>query len=303
MNTANSFQTTHAGLWRFVQFPLTRIVIATASLVMVIVLLQGLDALMQLQTVSLPAVLAAVLLTIAALMATYVAYVRLIECRPVIELATKRAVREFATGFVVGGFLFCVVMLILWLAGVATIAGDAGWTATILALLSALELAVVQAIFFWGIVFRIVEKSLGTWIALALSIIVFGAAHAGGAGASVISEVTIGLAGGALLAAAYVYTRRLWMTVGIIAALDFTEAGVFGVSTAGHKESGLFVSRFHGPDILTGGAAGPEVSIVTLLLCVTLAAVFFLLAHRKGHIVAPFWHRAPAEASALIGAR
>jgi hypothetical protein len=63
------------------------------------------------------------------LIAAYVAYVRLIERRPVTELGTQGAAGEFATGFVVGGFLFSLIMLILWLSGVVAIGVGAGWTA------------------------------------------------------------------------------------------------------------------------------------------------------------------------------
>ena len=306
MRTATRFQTPPTRLWRFVQFPLTRIVIATVFLIAAVVPLQGLATLMHVNVnpVSLPLAVVAVLVlvTIIALMATYIAYVRLIERRPVTELGTPGAASEFVVGFVIGGFLFCLLMLILWLAGVATIGIGPGWTAATLALLSALELAVMQEIFFRAIVFRIAEQSLGTWIALTLSVVVFGAAHGASPGASWISEVTIGVEAGALLAAVYVYTRRLWMVFGVNAAWNFVEDGVFGVSTAGHKDNGLLVSQFHGPAILTGGTAGPEVTVVALLICLTAVIVFVLLARRKGHLVVHFWHRAPAEASALKGA-
>ena len=302
MNTAHAFQAKHNRLWRFVQFPLTRIVIATVLLIVTVLVLQAVAGIFHFKPVSLASVLLAVVLTSAALMAAYVVYVHLIERRPAMELGTHRAVREFAAGLLVGGALFCAVMLVLWLSGVVTIVRGAGWSAAISALLTALELAVIQVIFFWGIVFRIVEERLGTWIALALSIILFGAAHMAGPGASWISETIIGVEAGALLAAVYVCTRRLWMPIGVLGAVNFAEGGVFGVSIPGHDETGIWISRFHGPAILTGGAAGPEAGVLMLLICVAIAALFFVLSQRKGHIVAPFWRRIPIAASTPIQA-
>ena len=159
-------------------------------------------------------------------------------------------------------------------------------------LLSALELGVLQAILVCGILFRIAEEGLGTWIALALTVALFGAAHAAGPGASLISESVIGLEAGTLLAAVYVYSRGLWAPIGLLTAWNFAEDGVFGVSIPGHTEGGLLVSRFHGPQILTGGTAGPEVTIVAVLACLTVAAWLFRRARRKGNLIRPSWRRA-----------
>lgn len=281
----------HGRIWRFVQLPLTRIVIATTSLIAAILLLTAVATVTHFKPTFLPVVLGAVLLTSAALIGTYVVYVRLIERRGATELGTQGAGSEFAVGFMLGGVLFCLIMLILWLAGVAVIGEGAGWAALWVALLGALELGVLQAIFVCGILFRIVEGSLGTWIALALTVIVFGAAHAGSPGASLVSVPVIGLEAGTLLVAMYVYSRRLWILMGLLAAWNFVEEGVFGVSVPGHEEKGLLVSHFHGPQILTGGPAGPEVTIVALLVSLLVAIIFFQRAIRKDHIIKPFWRR------------
>lgn len=295
MNAVAPEHTSHSRMWRFVQSPIVRIVIAAASMIAVFVLLQLVAKAAHFKPTTGPAVLGAVLLTMAILIATYVAYVHLIERRQAVEISARSAVPGFAVGFLLGVIVFCLVMLTLWLAGVATIGKGAGWAAAELQLLSALELGVIQAIFFYGILFRIAEVGLGTWLALVLTIIVFGAAHAGGPSASLISEATIGLEAGTLFAALYVRSRSLWPVIGVFTAWNFVEGGVFGVSTPGHTESGLLISRFHGPQILTGGAFGPEVTIVTLVVCLAVATVLFQHAIRKGNIISPFWHKKAAQ--------
>ncbi len=292
MTTSTSLQAGHSRSWRFVQFPLTRIAIALVFMIGTILLLQAVAALTHFNPHSGPGAGVAAGLTIVALMAAYAFYVRLIERRHVTELAGARAASGFGVGFLLGGLLFGLIMLILWLAGVATIGKGVGWAAVGMQLVSALELGVLQAIVVCGILFRIGEEGLGTWIALALTVVLFGAAHAASPGANLISESTIGLEAGTLLAAVYVYTRGLWAPMGLLTAWSFAEGGVFGVSVPGHTESGLLVSRFHGPKILTGGAAGPEATIVAVLACLTVAAWLFHRARPRGNIIRPSWRRA-----------
>jgi membrane protease YdiL (CAAX protease family) len=239
-------------------------------------------------------------LTIAAVIAVYRLYVCLLEQRPATELETRGAAREFVVGVLVGCALFCVTMGMLWLSGVATFAPGSGWSALGYPLVSALVAAVVEEILFRGIVFRIIEESLGTWIALAISAAIFGALHAFNPGASVISSVAIALEAGVLLAAAYVYTRRLWMVIGLHAAWNFSEGGVFGASVSGHAANGLLSTRLHGPDLLTGAGFGPEASVVAVLVCLGAAVFFIALAIGKGGIVEPFWRR-PGPPSCMAG--
>ena len=292
MNTSASLPAGHSRIWRFVQFPLTRFAIALVFMIGTLLLLQAVATVTHFKPSAGLGASAAVGLTILALMATYAVYVRLIERRHATELAATRAAPEFAVGFLLGGLLFSLIMLILWLAGVATIGNGAGWAAVGMPFLSALELGVLQAILVCGILFRIVEEGLGTWNALACTVGMFAAAHAAGPGASLISESVIGLEAGTLLAAVYVYSRGLWAPIGLLTAWNFAEDGVFGVSIPGHPEGGLLVSRFHGPQILTGGTAGPEVTIVAVLACLTVAAWLFRRARRKGSLIRPSWRRA-----------
>lgn len=292
MTTSTSLQAGHSRTWRFVHFPLTRIAIALVFMIGTMLLLQAVATVIHFKPNSWLGASVAAGLTIMALMATYVFYVRLIERRHATELAATRAAAGFGVGFLLGGLLFSLIMLILWLAGVATIGKGAGWAAVGMPLLSALEVGVLQAILVCGILFRIVEEGLGTWIALACTVGMFAAAHAASPGASLISESAIGLEAGTLLAALYVYSRGLWAPIGLLTAWNFAEDGVFGVSAPGHTESGLLVSRFHGPQILTGGAAGPEASIVAVLACLAVAAWLFHRARREGNIIRLSWRRA-----------
>jgi len=278
-------------LWRFLRFPLTRIVIATVAISVVIGVLQFIGLAAHIPPHS-PVGIAIGVLVIVAVVATYVAFVRLIEGREVTELSTRKAGVEFGVGALVGATLFGLTMLVLWLARCVDIAAGAGWGAVALALLGALIAAVCEEVLVRGVLFRIVEESLGTWIALALSAALFGALHAFNPNATLISCIAIALEAGLLLGAVFVFTRRLWMAIGLHAAWNFTEGGIFGAGVSGTESKGILASAFHGPDALTGGAFGPEASIVAVLVCMTAAAILLVSAHRNGRIRDPRWVRA-----------
>jgi hypothetical protein len=72
---------------------------------------------------------------------------------------------------------------------------------------------------------------------------------------------------------------------------NFTEGGIFGASVSGGQAQGWLASRLQGPDLLTGGAFGPEASLVAVLVYLTAGVAFLVRAVRRGHVVAPFWAR------------
>jgi hypothetical protein len=177
-----------------------------------------------------------------------------------------------------------------WLLGEVDFAVAGGWTAFGYPLLDAVIAAVTEEVLMRGVLFRIVEERLGSWIALVFSAVLFGALHAFNPGATITSSIAIAFEAGVLLAAVFIYTRRLWMVIGLHAAWNFTEGGIFGASVSGTDAHGVLVSQFHGPDVLTGGAFGPEASIVAVVIC--FAAGVFFLRRARSRFVAPFWKRA-----------
>lgn len=282
-------------LWVFLQFPVTRIVLAATAIVACIIAVQVLARAAHLNDSVIDRGLAAFLLIVSTCI-IYAVYVRLVERRPVIELGSGHALPEFAVGLLAGATLFCLVMLVLWWAHVLKITGVDSWHAVIYPLIAALAAGFTEEILVRGILFRVVEESLGSWLALAISAATFGLLHALNPGASLVSTAAIALEAGILLAAVYMYTRRLWMVIGLHAGWNFTEGGIFGASVSGGGAHGLLTSQFQGPSLLTGGKFGPEASVVAVLVCLAAGIGFIFLAYRKGRIVRPVWRRVRAVA-------
>ena len=140
-----------------------------------------------------------------------------------------------------------------------------------------------------GIVFRILEQSLGSWIALAISAAIFGLLHVLNPGATLLNAGSVMVEAGVMLAAAYMLTRRLWLCIGIHIAWNFTEGGIFSVAVSGGNAQGLLQAKLTGADWLTGGAFGAEGSIVALAMCSAAGILLLFEAVRKGNVVQPFW--------------
>jgi membrane protease YdiL (CAAX protease family) len=277
-------------LWKVLQFPVTRVLLAIVAIAGLVVLVQGGGRALHVAPQS--AVGRVLLLVlIAGICLVYAGYVRWIERRPVVELAPRDALPAFGKGFVVGAALFSATILVLWAMGVYGVTGVRGADALVAPLLSALAAGFIEELLVRGVLFRILEESLGSWLALGITALLFGLLHAFNPGATWVSTLAIALEAGVLLAAVYMYSRRLWVCIGLHCAWNFAEGGVFGASVSGGKAGGLLAARFQGPDILTGGKFGPEASVVAVLLCLAAGIAFVQLARRRGYVVRPFWRR------------
>jgi len=178
---------------------------------------------------------------------------------------------------------------VLWALGFYGVAGTNAFTVVIVSLANDGAGAFVEEVVLRGVIFRITEERLGTWVAVAISVVLFALLHLlTSPNATVTSSVVVGVEGGVLLSAAYVLTRRLWLAIGIHFGWDFSQDAIFGV---GKGAKGLVEGDLSGPAWLTGGSAGIEGSVVALLLCAGVGAYLLVRAGREGNLLAPGWKR------------
>lgn len=227
-----------------------------------------------------------------ALLAATVAIERITAGRslPQIGFNPRHALADLAIGAALGAFLFSAVVLELAAAGYYRITGVHFTPQLAAAALLLIAGAATEEILFRGVIFRLIEEWAGTWIALAVSAVLFGAVHAANPGATWVSSLAIALEAGVLLAAAFVVTRNLWLPIGLHFAWNFLEGPIYGTQVSGHTfVTSAFAAQMHGPAILTGGSFGPEAGLPAMLTC--LAAAAFLLAYAVRHelIVKPQW--------------
>lgn len=219
-------------------------------------------------------------------LAAYVWVVRRTEQREVTEVARRGAVRALTRGLVAGSLLFAGVIGVIALGGGYRVAGTGSLTAAagLLGLLTAA--AVAEEVIFRGVLLRVLESRLGTLGALGLTSTVFGALHLVNPGATLWGAVAVAAEGGLMLGAAYAATRTLWLPIGLHVGWNVTAAGVFGAEVSGSGVAqGLLHGVTSGPALLTGGAFGPEGSVVAVAAGLALTVVLLRLAHVRGRLV------------------
>ena len=222
----------------------------------------------------------------------YWVLVRLIERRPVSELDWRK-LPHLLLGLLAALLLFGVLTLQLWAAGAYGISGVGDAPLWSLFLLTAVLPGITEEIVSRGILFRLTEEGLGTWIALLVSALFFGFMHAGNPGATAWSSIAISIEAGLLFGLLYHVTRSLWWCIGLHAGWNFVQGAVFGIPVSGIPVDGLLESQLQGPDWLDGGGFGAEASVLTVLTCSIISLLLAQHMLRKGSVVAPFWKREP----------
>lgn len=225
--------------------------------------------------------------------AFYAAFVRFIERRPVSELAPGPLLKEMGIGLVIGALLYTGCVAILMALGIFRIEGLNPVAVMVPAIPWALSSGFFEELIFRGALFRIVEEWLGSWVSLAASSFLFGFLHLTNPDATLTGAIFITVEAGILLAAAYMLTRRLWMSIGFHAAWNYTQSAVFSGEVSGSAAStGLIRPIIEGPVLLTGGQFGIEASLTAFVLCTATGIVLLVRAIRRGQVVPAPWQRA-----------
>lgn len=142
--------------------------------------------------------------------------------------------------------------------------------------------ATLEELMFRALLFRILEERAGTRWALVVSALVFGVAHAANGGFSAISLVSVPLCG-LLWTGVYVLSRNVWVASAHHACWNSAIflSGLPLSGQEGWRAQAPLVSRYQGADLWSGGAFGPEDSLVNVVVCVLLGVLLWRLAARS----------------------
>lgn len=226
---------------------------------------------------------------VAVLILAYCFYVQKIERRKVTELALPGAIAELAQGFAIATFLIALPVVVLWWLGFYQVEDLSLQLSLLHLLFGFFSVAMLEELLFRAILFRLLERSLGTTIALLVSAVLFSVIHLLNPHADLLSTVQL-LVVGILFIAAFLFTRRLWLCVGLHWGWNFAQGGLFSSPVSGTKAEGILQSSMSGPAWLTGGEFGIEASVLVSFGAI-ICLVLFLKSARHHHWVAPFWRR------------
>jgi len=235
------------------------------------------------------------IVTIISTILSVVAYIYLYkfyEKRKITEFSKKGIAKNLTIGIVLGVILQSLTILVIYLKGGYSIIS----INPILYIIPALTMAFASAIFeetlFRGIIFRITEEKLGSYIALIISALIFGALHLTNPNSSLSAGIGLAIQAGLLLAAAYIYSRNLWFPIAIHFAWNFTQSAIFGANVSGNTISKtLITSKIEGAEWFTGGQFGPEGSMQATIFCLIATIILLILSHKEGKIISPYWKR------------
>ncbi len=282
-------------LWkRVLQFPLVTLVLAVAIMVAAQSLAGAVSYLAGTPVDELARgndLLFALVATVIMVLAYKLIIVRLGE-QPRDDLPFDVRARDVGSGFLQGAMVFSAIVGVAALLGSYQALGLSpaeDWLPILV--VTGVMAGVTEEILLRGIVFHWLEELGGSWVALALSALLFGFLHAVNPNATLISSLSIALAAGVLLGGAYMLTRNLWLAIGLHAGWNVTQGLVWDVPISGLALDGWVESRLVGDPILSGGAFGLEASAITMVVATAYGAWLVVRAVRRGNVVRNWWAR------------
>ncbi len=102
------------------------------------------------------------------------------------------------------------------------------------------------------------------WLAIVIAAALSGLNHTANPHASVISVIGNTLIG-LMAAIAFVGSRRIWLPIGLHVAWNYVQGFIFGFPISGTQIVGIVNQQHVGPELLTGGAYGPEAGLVGMI--------------------------------------
>lgn len=224
------------------------------------------------------------LLSALVLLGTYIVLFRKYEGREIGELSRGNLLKDSLIGLFSGAFSITLIIVVLYILGYYEVLSTISVIYLLLPLVMFTTLSVFEELVFRGIIYRIAEENLGTNLALILSALLFGLAHLPNENANAISVISAA-SGGILAGLLFSMTKRLWLPIFFHAGWNWAQ-GVLGVPVSGIDEMPGFVqSIINGPELITGGAFGPENSVLTIVLVLVLSGVAYYLTWKRGNLI------------------
>lgn len=183
----------------------------------------------------------------------------------------KHALNDLLFGFALTGLMIGLIYLVEWLFGWLEVESYA-WQMESIAnmVFSILTILLLFALVSWqeellsrGYWLQNLSDGLNKSLGVLLSSAIFALAHVFNPNLSWQAFLGLFLSG-LFLAYGYLRTKQLWLPIGLHIGWNFFEGPVFGFPVSGQYFYQLVRQTVIGPDIITGGAFGPEGGLLLL---------------------------------------
>lgn len=222
---------------------------------------------------------------------SYILFFKKYDKRIITEFALKGLSKNLIIGLLTGFVLQSLTVLVMYLNGNYSITTVNPVSFILIPFALMFTVAIIEEILVRGIIFRIMEEKLGSYISLTISSVLFGVFHLANPNGTLISGICITTAG-FLMGAVFIYSRSLWMPIALHFAWNFAQSGIFGAITSGNeKTNSLIEAKIQGPEFVTGGAFGPEGSIQAIVFLVLTTILVLVLSHKGNKIIKPYWKK------------
>ena len=223
-----------------------------------------------------------------AILLIYWTAVRFGERRVVGELGLRYAATDLLLGLAVGAGVLTTIVGILWAFGWVAIDAKP-IDAIALALRDSIRSGVLEEVVLRLVILRLLWRAFGIWPTIATAALLFGALHLGNPDSSLFAALCL-VAGEGIGIGLYLITGRIWASIGMHAAWNFTLGWTFGAAVSGTDDIAggpLALRPVAGvPELLSGGGFGPEASLAALIVSLLASAAFLTWAWKRGCFVA-----------------
>ncbi len=139
--------------------------------------------------------------------------------------------------------------------------------------------------FMRGYMMAALTRSIGFWWSALVFSILFGCIHLTNKG-----ETPVGIISAALIGLVFCislwYLKSLWWAIGFHASWDWAESYLWGTADSGRMAHGhLFAVHPQGNILLSGGATGPEGSLLIIPLLFIIALMMWLIWRQKKNAI------------------
>lgn len=210
------------------------------------------------------------------------------ERRTVPELELRQAPGDLLLGLAIGAAILSAIVGALCAFGWAVIEPRA-IDGIALALRDSIRSGVLEELVLRLVIFRLLWRAFGIWPALVMAALLFGLLHLSNPDSSMFAALCL-IAGEGIGIGLYLVTGRIWASIGMHAAWNFTQGWLFGAAVSGTSVIAggpLELRPANGvPELLSGGGFGPEASLPALAVSLLASAAYLDWAWKRGAFTA-----------------